>query len=183
MGTAPNNTMITTPGVTNAHRGRARTTASGAADRGVLAAGALGRGARAGRRGRLTPTRQPARSALTCAAAAVRAACGWLLPSSTETIMLPRTVEIFGYVVICGRACLTSARFETKAESPGSEASIALATLGWSATDSRVGRSPVFIEKYLTWAGAVSQSRNCSAAVTRAEPLLNITQLSGPEMV
>ena len=34
-----------------------------------------------------------------------------------------------------------------------------------------------------TWAGAVSQSRNFSAAAVWAAPLLKITQLSGPEMV
>ena len=37
-----------------------------------------------------------ARIWLTCWAALASAACGWLLPSSTDTIMLPRTVEICG---------------------------------------------------------------------------------------
>ena len=45
----------------------------------------------------MKPPRQPAdRIWLTCWAAELSAACGWLLPSSTDTIMLPRTVEIFG---------------------------------------------------------------------------------------
>ena len=51
------------------------------------------------------------------------------------------------------------------------------------ATDCLVGRLPVASEKALTWAGAVSQSRNCSAALTWLLPLLKTTQLSGPEMV
>ena len=54
---------------------------------------------------------------------------------------------------------------------------------GSSATERRIGRSPVCSEKYLTCAGAVSQSRNFSACDTRLLPLLKITQLSGPEMV
>ena len=38
-------------------------------------------------------------------------------------------------------------------------------------------------DQYFTWAGAVSHRRNFSAADTRAPPLLNTTQLSGPEML
>ena len=53
----------------------------------------------------------------------------------------------------------------------------------WVASDCRIGSSPVCSEKALTWAGALSQRMNCSAALTRAAPLLKTTQLSGPEMV
>ena len=66
---------------------------------------------------------------------------------------------------------------------PGSMPFICGTKPGVSATDWRVGRSPVCSEKYLTWAGAVSHRRNCSAVLTRALPLLKMTQLSGPEMV
>ena len=92
-------------------------------------------------------------------------------------------MEIFGYCGICGRACFTLARLATNVPTPGSAAFICWLTAGEPPTDCRVGRLPVCTAKYLTWAGAVSQSRNCSAAATRAEPLLKMTQLSGPEMV
>ena len=97
--------------------------------------------------------------------------------------MLPRIVEIAGYWVICGRACLTLARLSTNVLTPGSILFICWSNPDASATDVLVGRSPVCSDQVLTWAGAVSQSRNCSAALTWLLPLLNTTQLSGPEMV
>jgi len=45
------------------------------------------------------PSRQPFEAAsawLTCCAALVSAACGWLLPRSTDTTMLPSIWETFG---------------------------------------------------------------------------------------
>src|SRR5579875_2797540 len=97
--------------------------------------------------------------------------------------MLPSTVEIFGYWVICGRACWTLFRLVMNVSTPGSALSIWRAKPDVVATDCRVGRSPVASDQALTWAGAVSQSRNFSAAFALAEPLLNTTQLSGPEIV
>ena len=70
-----------------------------------------------------------------------------------------------------------------KVSTPGSALFICWVKPAASLTDCRVGRSPVFSENVLTWAGAVSQSRNFSAADTRLAPLLKTTQLSGPEMV
>ena len=49
-------------------------------------------------------------------------------------------------------------------------------------TESLVGRSPVAIEFCSRLAGVVRNCRNSRDAWTRAEPLLKITQLSGPEM-
>ena len=66
---------------------------------------------------------------------------------------------------------------------PGCIASICCANPDMPATDALIGRSPVCSDQVLTWAGAVSQSRNCSAALTWLLPLLNTTQLSGPDMV
>src|SRR6266700_2159085 len=97
--------------------------------------------------------------------------------------MVPRICEIFGYVGICGLACRTLARLAVNALTPGRALSIHWPKPGDCATERRVGRSPVCSEKYLTWAGAVSQNRNFSAAATRVEPLLKTTQLSGPAMV
>ena len=78
---------------------------------------------------------------------------------------------------------MTLARLATNALTPGSAVSICWLKPAALPTDARVGRSPVCSEKYLTWAGAVSQRMNFSAADTRVAPLLNTTQLSGPEMV
>src|ERR1022692_5047316 len=66
---------------------------------------------------------------------------------------------------------------------PGSAVLIAAVKPAAVETDWRVGRSPVASDHAFTWAGAVSQSRNFSAELTCAAPLLKITQLSGPEMV
>ena len=75
------------------------------------------------------------------------------------------------------------ARLATNALTPGSVESICWLKPAALPTDARVGRSPVCSDQYFTWAGAVSQRRNFSAAETRVAPLLNTTQLSGPEMV
>src|SRR5271169_6042531 len=70
-----------------------------------------------------------------------------------------------------------------KVSTPGSAAFIFWANPGESCTDDRIGKSPVASEKYVACGVAVSQSRNFSAAATRALPLLKTTQLSGPEIV
>src|SRR5215469_3793846 len=92
-------------------------------------------------------------------------------------------VETFGYVGSCGRACLTLPRFVTKVSTPGRAWSIFCRKPGDFSTDCRIGRSPVCREKYVACGAAVIQVRNFSAAATRLDPLLKITQLSGPEMV
>src|SRR5215467_240146 len=66
---------------------------------------------------------------------------------------------------------------------PGSDVFIWLANPGALATDARIGRSPVASENACACALAVSHSTNFSAAFTCAAPLLNSTQLSGPEIV
>src|SRR5262249_53713904 len=162
-----------------------------AADGAARPAPASGAGRRAplsacGEAGQKARPRQPfelARAWLTCCAALLSAACGWLLPSSTDTIMLPRIWETFGYVGVCGRAWRTLPRLVMKVSTPGRDLFIWARKPGGVSTDRLIGRSPVAREKYFTWAGAVSQSRNFSAAAVRAAPLLKITQLSGPEMV
>src|SRR5271165_7682150 len=125
----------------------------------------------------------PARTLSTCCAALARAACGCVLPSSTDTIMLPRIVETCGYEASCGRACFTLPRLVTKVSTPGSAVSICVRKPGELSTDARMGRSPVCNEKYVDCAVAVIQSRNFSAAETLTAPLLKMTQLSGPEIV
>src|SRR5690348_11891965 len=97
--------------------------------------------------------------------------------------MVPSTCETFGYVGVCGRAWRTLPRLVMNVPTPGRALFIDCRNPGAVSTDRRVGRSPVASEKYFTWAGAVSQSRNFSAAAVWAAPLLKITQLSGPEMV
>src|SRR4029077_17706042 len=96
----------------------------------------------------------------TCCAALARAAAGWLLPSRTDTIMVPMICETFGYVASWGLACLTFPRLEMKVSTPGSAASIFCANPGESCTDCRIGRSPVCREKYVDCAVSVNQSRN-----------------------
>src|SRR6185437_13252864 len=133
------------------------------------------RGARAGLRrpGPLKPPsgQLPARTWLTCWDAVSSAACGWLLPSSTDTTMVERIVEICGYCGICGRACLTLPRLLTNVLISGCTLFICWSKPAALATDCLIGRLPVCTEKYLTWAGADSHTRNCSAALTWAEPL------------
>src|SRR5262245_33606289 len=92
-------------------------------------------------------------------------------------------VETFGYVGSCGRACLTLPRLLTKVSTPGSDWFICCRKPGEFSTDGRIGKSPVCSEKYVACGVAVIQSRNFSAAATRLDPLLKITQLSGPEIV
>src|SRR5690242_12864386 len=49
--------------------------------------------------------------------------------------------------------------------------------------DGRIGREPDPIAHVSSCFGAVSHSRNLMEAATRAEPLLKMTQLSGPDTV
>src|SRR5215472_12344094 len=83
-----------------------------------------------------------ARIWFTWAAAWASAAFGWDFPSITETIMVPSTIEICGYVAITGRACLTLPRLVMNVLTLGREASIAALKPGALATDARIGRSP-----------------------------------------
>src|SRR2546425_700203 len=94
----------------------------------------------------------------------------------------PSAPETRGYCGIWGRACTTWRRLAAKTPSPGYLVP-KLANPGSFRTDALVGRSPVAIEFFSRLAGEVRKRRNSSDALTRAVPLLNTTQLSGPEIV
>ena len=70
-----------------------------------------------------------------------------------------------------------------KVSTPGSAVSIFCMNPGESSTDCADRQVAGLQREVLGLGGAVSQSRNFSAAETRSAPLLKITQLSGPEIV
>src|SRR6185312_14013916 len=101
----------------------------------------------------------------------------------TDTIACPIASDIAGYCSTWGRTFFTLARFCTNAAVPGTF-SFSLVRTDWSwPTEVRVGRSPVPNEKDLTCSGAVNHLTKSIAACFFLSPLLNTTQLSGPEIV